>query len=326
MSQDRSIDRALPIPRFARSSRARLARRRPVRFALALIREVNDDDLTGMSAEMAYRFLFAMFPLFLLSAAVIGLFGAVLDREDLVRALVDRLMPFLPSAISASADGIVGELVVRARTYALLGLVATLWGAASGIGALIKGLNRAYDVERPRSTWRRQAIAVAAALTVPPAGLALLVVAVLGQSLMTWLGDAVGIRGPLAAIVALESIGIAAVFFLGMCVVYRLLPALRQRLQDVVPGAAVATVAWVVLTQAFGVYVANLDGYRATYGAFAAAISFLLWLYLVSLVVLVGAEINALLLPSGRRRWGDQSETGEDSDERMERGAPHGRA
>lgn len=49
-------------------------------------------------------------------------------------------------------------------------------------------------------------------------------------------------------------------------------------------------------------YVANLDGYRATYGAFAAAISFLLWLYLVSLVVLVGAEINALLLPSGRRR------------------------
>lgn len=244
MSPGRSIDWAPPILGLARGRTAQLARRRPVRFALALIREVNDDHLTGMSAEMAYRFLFALFPLFLLSAAVIGLFGAVLEREDLVRALVGRLMPLLPFAISASADGIVSELVVRARTYALLGLVATLWGAASGIGALIKGLNRASDVERPRPTWRRQAIAVAAALIVPPAGLVLLVAAVLGQSLMTWLGDAVGITGTLAAIVAvLESIGIAAVFFLGICVVYRLLPALRQRLRDVVPGAAVATVA-----------------------------------------------------------------------------------
>lgn len=325
MSPGRSIDWAPPIPKLARNGTARLARCRPVRFALALIREVNDDDLTGMSAEMAYRFLFAVFPLFLLSAAVIGLFGAVLGREDLVRALVDRVIPFLPGAISASADGIVSELVARSRTYALIGLVAALWGAASGIGALIKGLNRAYDVERPRPTWRRLAIAVAAALIVPPLGLALLVAAVLGQSLMTWLGDAVGITGTLAAVVAvLESIGIAVAFFLGICMVYRWLPALRQRLRDVLPGAAVATVAWLLLTQAFGLYVANLDGYRATYGAFAAAISFLLWLYLVSLVVLVGAEINALLLPWGRHRWSEEDEVHEDSDERMERGAQHG--
>ena len=325
MSRGRSLDWAPPIAQRARRGTERLAQRRPVRFALALVREANDDDLTGMSAEMAYRFLFAVFPLVLLSAAVIGLIGAVLGREDLVRALVDRVMPFLPGALSASADGIVSELVARSRTYALIGLVAALWGAASGIGALIKGLNRAYDVERPRPTWRRLAIAIAAALIVPPTGLALLVAAVLGQSLMTWLGGAFGIAGPLAAIVAaLEVIAIAAVFFLGICTVYRWLPALRQGFRDVVPGAAVATVAWLLLTQAFGVYVANLDGYRATYGAFAAAISFLLWLYLVSLVVLVGAEINALLLPWGRRRWADEDDVHEDGDERTERGAQHG--
>lgn len=309
MNRDRAMRRPALITSSARARAAGLARRAPVRFARALIRELNDDDVTGTSAEMAYRFLFAMFPLVLLSAAIFGLVGSVLGREDIVHALVDQVRPFLPAAIAATTDGIVAELMVRAPTYALLGLVATVWGAASGVGALIKGLNRAYDVERPRAMWRRQAISVGIALLAPPAGLALLLVSVIGQSLMTWLGDALGMSGPLAAIVAaFQAIASAAVFFVGMSVIYRALPAVDQRLRDVLPGALVATAAWVLLTQAFGAYVANLEGYRATYGAFAAAISFLLWLYLVSVVVLVGAEINALLLSRGRLRWADDSD------------------
>ncbi|MBI2323729.1 MAG: YihY/virulence factor BrkB family protein [Chloroflexi bacterium] len=327
-SPGRSLGRAAPVAGVAGENTARLTRRGPVRFAVArfavaLIKELNEDDVTGMSAEMAYRFLFAIFPLFLLSAAIAGLAGALLGRADLVRALVDQARPFLPSAIAAPTEGIARELVARAPTYALLGLIAALWGAASGIGALIKGLNRAYDVERPRSTWRRQAIAVAATLIVPPAGLALLLVSILGHSLLTWLGDALGIADLAGVIAILQALAVAAVFFVGISLVYRLLPAMEQRARDVVPGAMFATASWLVMTQAFGAYVANLDGYRATYGAFAAAVAFLLWLYLVSAVVLLGAEINALLLPPGRRRWGDQTDV-QDGDERSERGARHG--
>ncbi len=277
-----------------------------MRFALALLRESVDDDVTGMSAEMAYRFLFAMFPLVLLSAAVLGLVGDLLGREDLVRSVVERALGLVPPAIATSTDGIVAELIGRARTFAALALIASLWGAASGIGALVKGLNRAYDVERPRPTWLRQVIVVVAALLVPPAGLALLAASVVGQGLLTWLGESVGITGPLAAsIAAVQVIATGAMFFLGVAVIYRALPAVRHGFRDVGAGALVATAGWLLLTQAFGVYIANLDGYQATYGAFAAAISFLLWLYLVSVVVLVGAEINALLLAQGRRRWAD---------------------
>lgn len=292
-----------------RGAAASLEHPSPLRFVVALIKEVSDDDVTGMSAEMAYRFLFAMFPLVLLSAAVLGLVGDLLGREDLVRGVVERALLLMPSAIAASTDGIVAELIGRARTFAALALIASLWGAASGMGALIKGLNRAYDVERPRPAWLRQVIVVVAALLVPPAGLALLVASVLGQSLLTWLGESVGITGPFAAILAAaQVIATGAMFFVGVAVIYRTLPGVRHGFRDVGAGAMVATVGWLLLTQAFGVYIANLDGYRATYGAFAAAISFLLWLYLVSVVVLVGAEINALLLPHGRRRWADGEE------------------
>lgn len=310
-----------------RGAAASLEHPTPLRFVVALIKEVSDDDVTGMSAEMAYRFLFAIFPLLMLSAAAVGLVGSLLGRDDLVHALVDQVRPFLPGAVAASTEGIARELVARAPTYALLGLIAALWGAAGGVGALIKGLNRAYDVARPRPTWRRQAIAIASTLIVPPVGLVLLLMSVAGQSLMTWLGEILRMPELLAALLAaLQALAVAAIFFVGLSLVYRLLPATPQRARDVVPGTLVATAFWLLLTQAFGAYVANLDGYRATYGAFAAAISFLLWLYLVSLVVLVGAEINALLLPSGRRRWNDESEASEPGAQRMERGAQHGRA
>jgi len=86
-----------------------------------------------------------------------------------------------------------------------------------------------------------------------------------------------------------------------MTLVYFALPAVRQRYRDVVPGSLVAAIGWSLVTQAFGVYVADVDQYRAAYGIFGAAIAFLLWLYLVALVVLVGAEVNALLSPAGRR-------------------------
>ncbi len=277
------------------------------RFARAMVKEVSEDDVPGMAAEMAYRFLFAIFPLLLLSAAVLGLLAGQLGREGLVAGAIGRMTALLPAGVAPFVEGTVQDLIAdRPGTYAAIGLIATVWGAAGGVGALIKGLNRAYDVERPRATWRRQLIAIGATLAVPPLGLALLALSVLGHSLAGWLGALLGIGRDLGALLAGGQALIGGLLFLAaMSAVYRLLPALPQRTRDVLPGAVVATVGWTVLTQAFGRYVGNVDQYSSTYGAFAAPVAFLLWLYLVGLVVLIGAEVNALLSQRGRPRWAD---------------------
>lgn len=263
-----------------------------------------------MSAEMAYRFLFAMFPLALLSVAVLGLVGDVLGREDLVRAVVSQVTPLLPPVIATSTDALVADLIARAKTFAIVALVAALWGAASGVGALIKGIDRAYGIDRPRPTWLRIAVGIVAALLAPPAGLVLLVASVAAHGITTWLGASLGITAPVAILItAAQMIVTGVVFFIGIVIVYGALPTIRQRLREVVPGAIVATAGWLALTQTFGIVVANLGGERATYGAFAAAISFLLWLYLVSIVILLGAEVNALLF-SGRQSWANDIDHG----------------
>lgn len=279
------------------------------RFGRALAGEVAADDVPGMAAEMAYRFLFAIFPLLLLSAAILGLVAGQLGREGLVGEAMGRLTGLLPAGVAPFIERTVGDLIAdRPGTYAAIGLVATVWGAAGGVGVLIKGLNRAYDVDRPRATWRRQLIAIVATLSVPPLGLGLLALSVLGHSLAGWLGPRLGIGDDLGTVfAAVQALLGGLLFMAAMAVVYRLLPALRQRARDVLPGALVAAVGWTVLTQAFGTYVGNVDQYSSTYGAFAAPVAFLLWLYLVGLVVLIGAEVNALLSHRGRPAWADPS-------------------
>ena len=301
---------AAPLDRV----RARVARLRArllavplVRFGVALVRKVGDDDLTGMAAEMAYSFLFALFPLLLLSAAIIGMIGSVLGRQDLLFEAVARVTPFLPAPVAELLEGAILDLITeRAGTIALFGLLLALWGAAGGVGALIKGLHRAHDVPRIRPSWRRQAVGMAATLLVPPLGLGLLLLSVVGHGLTTWLGAITGESGIVALLVAALQVPFGLlVLFAGMTLVYWALPAVRQRYRDVLPGSLVAAIGWSVLTQAFGVYVADIAQYRVTYGIFGAAIAFLLWLYLVGVVILVGAEVNALLSPSGRRSWAD---------------------
>ena len=277
----------------------------PVRFGMALARKVGEDDLTGMAAEMAYSFLFALFPQLLLSAAIIGMIGGALGRRDLLVETVSRISPFLPTPVADLVGSAIFDLISeRAGAIALFGLLFALWGASSGVGALMKGLDRAYGVPRAQASWWRRVVTAAAALLVPPLGLALLVVSVVGHGLATWIGAITGMTDLVALLVGALRLPVAfVVFFAGMTLVYWTMPAVRQRYRDVLPGSLVAALGWSVITFAFGVYIADIDEYRVTYGIFGAAIAFLLWLYLVALVILVGAEVNALLSPAGGRSW-----------------------
>jgi membrane protein len=276
-----------------------------VRFGVALGRRAGDDDLTGMAAEMAYSFLFALFPLLLVFAAIIGMIGSVLGRQDILNAAIAAIAPFLPGPVAKLFEDAILDLVTeRAAAIALVGLLLALWGAASGVGALMKGLDRAYGVARARPSLRREAVRAAATLLVTPLGLALLLVSVVAHALTTWLGALTGSSEVVAVLVAALQIPLTfVVFFAGMTLVYWGLPAVPQRYRDVIPGSLVAAIGWSAITQAFGVYIADMDEYSAAYGIFGAAIAFLLWLYLVGLVILIGAEVNALLSSPGRRSW-----------------------
>lgn len=278
-----------------------------LRFGLALFRRASGHDLTGMAAEMAYSFLFALFPLLLLFAAIIGMVGGVMGRTDLLLEAMSRVTPFLPRPVADLFEaGILDLVTERSGAIALFGLLLAFWGATSGVGALMKGLDRAYGVARARPMWRQRAIGGLATLVIAPLCLAVLVVSALAHGLTSWLGALTGTSEQMVLLLAVLQIPVIfVVVFAVMTLVYWTLPAVAQRYRDVLPGSLVAATGWSVVTQAFGLYISDIDAYGATYGIFGAAIAFLLWLYLVGLVTLLGAEVNALLSSSGRSSWAD---------------------
>lgn len=289
----------------ARRLRARtlalLDRHAAGRLLRVLGRELAADDVFGMAAEMAYRFLFAVFPLLLLLAAALGFAGDALGVDDLFGQLLRQVEPFLPADVTGVIDRYVAHLLgSRSPGFLTLGLLGTLWGAAGGVGTLIKGLNRAYDVAHPRPFWKRQFLALIVTETVPPTALGLLLLALLGQGALVWLG----LSEPAASLLAVARWPLlVATLWLGLSLLYHVLPNTRHHGRWSLLGGAIGTLGWLALTQGFSLYVAHFGNYDATYGSFGAVIVFLLWLYLAGVVVLLGAEISALLEPKQRQLW-----------------------
>ena len=126
-----------------------------------IIRSVKEDDLSGLSAEIAYRFLFAVFP-FGLFAAALGSFAATYLRVDnpadeVIRGLGDNLPPSIADAIRPELQ----HLLSSARPDLVsIGAIAALWAATGGTNALIKGMHRAYDADEIRPFLLRYVVAI----------------------------------------------------------------------------------------------------------------------------------------------------------------------
>ncbi len=271
-------------------------------FLLVLAHEIGDDDIMGMAAEMAYRFLFALFPMLLFLTAGLGFVGKALGFDDLFSWLLGQIQPLLPGEIYALVEGYLrGLLGERSPAFLAIGIIGTVWGASGGVGTLIKGLNRAYDVEQSRPFWQRQLLAMLAIILLLPIGLAFFIVGALGRVIVDALIAVVGLEQGFALLFTVARWPVLMLLlFSGLSILYFVLPNVSHKYWWSLPGSAFATVGWAVLTIGFSVYLSSFTNYDATYGSFSTIIVFMLWLYLVSVVLLIGAEINVLLEPVQR--------------------------
>lgn len=269
----------------------------PVAFVRQLATEIGEDDVSGLAAEMSYRFLFALFPFFIFLAALLGFIGARVGQANLFSSVMVFIGTFAPGDVQQILDDWVSGVVgTQSPGLLTVGAAGALWGAASGVGTLMKGLNRAYDVDENRPFWQAQVLALltTVALAALVAGGAVLYA--FGEWLGAWLAAAFDLgAGFLAAWSFLRGPGVAIGLAIALVLLYAALPNTRVPLARAVPGAVVATVAWVGLTLGFSFYVHNFGSYDRTFGSLGTAVVLMVWMYAVGLILLVGGEINAVL-------------------------------
>ena len=261
------------------------------------VKQVLDDDVPGLAAELAYRFMFATFPFAIFVVALSGFMASWLGMANpgdrIIGAIGNSLPPDLIGSVTAQLD------VLLAHTEPQLlsvGALVTLYAAVGGINTLMKAMNRAYGVPETRPLLRRMALA---ALLTVLGGVAVVVsfVAVVGGTLASErLIDEIGLSGVWPALSLLRWPAAFLLLVAAVAALLRYAPNLRTPWRSAATAATAFAVAWLVVTYAFGLYVAHFATYDATYGALGSVIVLMLWFYLTAFVLLCAAELAALLV------------------------------
>ncbi|WP_437831347.1 YihY/virulence factor BrkB family protein [Sorangium sp. So ce1153] len=265
------------------------------------------DKVDTVAAALAFFGVLAIFPFLLFAVALAGL---VIDPAESAR-LIGELYRVAPPAVA----NILGErlqALTEGQSPGLLtiGALGAVWAASGGVIALMDALNSAYGVEDSRSFLKRRGIA----LLVTLGGAVLLAVA----SALTVAAPAIAEHlGPFGTLLLWLRVPVSALIVMAvLATLYYVLPDVEQTFKFITPGSVVAVVIWVLASLGFSFYVSRFGSYEVSYGALGGVIVLLLWSWISSMAVLLGAEINAIIehrSPDGKRTGAkDASDTGAD--------------
>ena len=252
------------------------------------------DDVVALASEMAYNFVFALFPFALFLAALADVVGLRLGVPDLSTPAGDTLASVLGPAISEALQGVLRD---QQHPGALsLGALLAFGFASNGVTTVMKACNRAYGVEETRGVVVRRLVALGLTLMLSLVLLGGFGVLVFGGRPDPWLATGLSLEtlvrfGWFVVRLALVLAGVS----LALAVLYWRAPNVKQQFRWTTPGAVVAALVWGLVTLGFGLYVRVLGAstWRTYYGILAGPILFLFYLWLTSLVLLLGAELNA---------------------------------
>ncbi|TMR19185.1 YihY/virulence factor BrkB family protein [Nonomuraea turkmeniaca] len=287
-------------PRAVPEGPAELPRRAWWNVLKRTVAEFRDDRIQDLAAGLTYYAVLSVFPALIVLVAVFGLLG----RED-AAALVGNLVVLVPPEVrdlivrgAAAAQG--GGRV--ASVVAVAGLLLALWSASGYVAAFIRAGNAIYDIEEGRPFWKvtplRIGLTVLATVLLAVGAIAVTLTGDLAHAVgdALGLGDAVVVtwnvlKWPLMVLVAAGLI----------MLLYWAAPNVRQPgVRWITPGSVLAVVLWVVVSAGFALYVTSFGNYSRTYGALAAVVVFLIWLWLSNMALLFGAELDAELMRERR--------------------------
>lgn len=271
-----------------------------------VVKQIGFDHVSIISAGVAFNVFLAIFPL---AIAAVSIYGLVIDPETLQQHLNT-----MASVLPEGARELIGkqtQSLIQTSSHTLgwgliVSLAVSLWAANRGTKALFEGINIAYNSHETRNFILNNlitllftvgglifgGITLALLIGIPAAADSL----PLPQLLIQVIKFAVW---PILFVMIIVALGLA----------YKVAPVRRQpRIRWVTVGSIVAAIIWIAASLVFSFFVANFSSYDKTYGSLAAVVVLLLWLFISSFVVMLGAEINS----EAELQTGEDSTVGED--------------
>jgi membrane protein len=264
------------------------------------ISEFRDDHCPQYASSIAYHVLFSIFPLAIVLSAI---FGIVVRATGTQGDVVQTMIEYVP--VSASGEEDLRRLLEGATgglsALGLIGISGLVYAASGMMSSIRSALNEAWEVDEPRPLLKGKLVDVG--LVLGSAGLAL---AAFGITIAVRVAKGTGsgsafVAGPLSWLLAVIVPLVTA--FVVVLFLYRVVPATDVRVKHASAGALLTACGFVLLENVFALYVEHFANYNAVYGSLGAVIAFMFFVYLSSLLFLLGAEI-ASEWPRVRQRVG----------------------
>lgn len=256
--------------------------------------DIGKDKIFSHAAELAYYFLLALFPLLLFLTSVIGVI--IGSGTGLRHSLFDYLGKVLPGSASQLVSDTMFEVSSASGGGKIsFGILAALWAASNGMGAVSQSLNAAYKVEESRPWWKQRLVAVGLTIALAVLIITALALVLYGGRMADGLAQSYGFGMTFVLLWKFLQWPLVLIFLLlAFALIYYWAPDLRdQNWRWVTPGSAVAVLLWLLVSLAFRLYLHFFDSYSKTYGSLGAVIVLMLWFYLTGASILIGGEINS---------------------------------
>ena len=251
-----------------------------------------DDELPTYASALAFQLFFSLFPFLLFLIALIG----VLDAQPIFDWLHQQAELVLPRDALGLVDPVIAQLQTQQAGLFSIGILLALWISSAVVRSTMAAMNRAYGVADGRPAWKLVPLSLLYTVAIAAALLLAAALMVIGPQAMNWLAMRVGLEETVVLLWAWLRWPLAVLMLvLVVAAVYYLAPDVDQEFRFITPGSILAVVVWIAASLGFGYYAQNFADYNATYGSIGAIIVFLLYLYISSAVLLLGAELNAVI-------------------------------
>lgn len=269
-------------------------------FVLKFKKRFIGHNISARSAQMTYYWILAFFPFLIVIMSILS-YTSIAESEFL-----EYISSYVPTAVMPLIESTIGQLIqYRSTTLLSFGVVITIWSASAGVNVLIKGIHTAYSAVDGRPFWQRKLLSMFYTLLLAIMIALMIVVLIFGNNigeyvLNRFVPNDAWYYGQIWALSRL--IAPIGGLLLGLYIIYKYIPRKHLRYKTVWPGTIVAGVGWYIFSILFSLYVDHFSKYNQMYGSIGGIFILLIWLYTTGMLLLIGAELNALIQDVRRMR------------------------
>jgi membrane protein len=263
-------------------------------IAKKTLREFTKDQCPDLAAALTYYSVLSLFPALLAFVSLLGLFG---QAEKTTGALLEIVQGFAPGDTVQAIRQPIQELASSSAAgfTLLIGILTALWSASGYVSAFARAMNRVYEIDEGRAFIKLRGTVLGVTIVNLLIVIVLAVMLVLTGPVAESVGKVIGLGGAFLTVWnILKWPVMVALVVLVIAILYYATPNVKQpKFRWMSLGSLIALIVFLLASLAFGFYVANFSSYNKTYGAIGGVIVSLLWLWILNMSLLFGAEFDA---------------------------------